>query len=205
MIFKKGKIIFLHPGKTGGTSIEKVLTKKYLNKDFAKLGAKYANYDIMYGFCRTTSIYLHHADLRFYDLKQIEIPADYLKLVSTRCPYHKTLSAYYYNSIDKKIGFKDFIEKELENLISDNDIYAKNHFCSQVKYYNNNFNVIKLENIEEDCKKYNIILDKHHCAKTRARKLYKNYLDVYDSKMIDIINNLYKEDFLTFDYRMIQK
>jgi hypothetical protein len=205
VIFHNHKLVFLHPGKTGGTSIESSLAKKYLNTTLNLLDAKNPNYDLMYGFCKNAKIYLHHADLRFYNLHKIEIPKNYIKLVSIRCPYHKILSAYYYNLIDKHISFKDFVTNRLENLLLKNKDYARNHFCPQVYYYSNNFNIIRLESINEDCLKFDINLGKNFSAKTKASKEYKDYLEAYDSKTINIVNELYKEDFLTFDYRKVNK
>jgi phosphopentomutase len=159
-----------------------------------------ADYSIMYGYCKTNKIYLHHADIRFYINNNILIPDDYTKIVSIRRPYEKILSAYYYNSWDKKISFKEFIVKKLEEIYNRNSVIAKNHFCPQINYYKDGFNIIKLENIKQDCAKLNIqITDRKH-AQTKAFSHYNNYLDAYDQKTKDIVYSIYKEDFLTFNY-----
>lgn len=200
MIFHKDKIIFFHPGKTAGTSIEFVLTKKNLNKDFNQLNAKVADYSIMYGFCPKHKIYLHHADVRFYILNDIPIFDDYMKLTSIRRPYEKVLSAYYYNSWDKRINFNDFVLTKLESLIQKNEKFAINHFCPQIHYVRDGYSVIHLENIYDDCKKFNIELSQRKHAQTKANQIYKDYLQAYSEKMKDKVYNLYKEDFKTFSY-----
>lgn len=200
MIFHSGKIVFFHPGKTGGTSIEVALAKKYLNKEFSQLNARAADYNIMYGFCKKNKIYLHHADVRFYEINNIHIPQDYNCIVSVRRPYEKILSAYYYNSWDKKLNFKNFVSNKLEKLYNQNTKYAINHFCSQIHYLNSNSIIIQLENIYQDCETIDINLPQRKYAQTKANSIYKNYLDAYDTNMKDIVYNLYKEDFQNFSY-----
>jgi hypothetical protein len=200
MIFHKDKIIFFHPGKTGGTSIEVSLTKRNFNKEFSQLQPKVADYSIMYGFCKTHKIYLHHADTRFYLINNIPIHEDYQKITSIRRPYEKVLSAYYYNGWDKKLPFRDFVLNKLTQIFNKNSSYAINHFCPQVHYVREGFEIIQLENILQDCDRLNIELPTRKHAQTRANQVYKNYLAAYDLKMKDKIHKLYKEDFETFSY-----
>jgi hypothetical protein len=203
MIFHNGNIIFFHPGKTGGTSIEVALTKKYLDKDFPPVNPReVADYDLMYGYCRKHKLFLHHADVRFYQIVNKEIPEQYTKIVSVRRPYEKILSAYYYNGYDKKLTFKEFVETKLESLINLNKTFAKNHFCPQTHYYREGFYIVKLENIHNDCLKVDIqISDRQHC-KTKASENYENYMNAYDKQTLQTVNELYKEDFRTFNYEL---
>lgn len=200
MIFHKDKIIFFHPGKTGGTSIEVALTKRNLEKEFGQLNSHNADYNIMYGFCKKHKIFLHHADIRFYTTNNIDIPKDYLKITSIRRPYDKVLSAYFYNGWDKKYTFHDFIVKKIEFLIARNKDFAINHFCPQIHYINQGYELIQLENIAQDCDKLGIEISPKKHAQTKANKIYKDYLSAYDTKTKDIIRSVYKEDFVTFSY-----
>lgn len=70
MRIESEKIILLHPGKTGGTSVEHSLKEKYLSTK--KLNAKQADFDLMFGFSKKDNLYLQHADLRFYKKKDID-------------------------------------------------------------------------------------------------------------------------------------
>lgn len=200
MIFHKDKIIFFHPGKTGGTSIEIALTKRNLNKEFSQLNTRAADYDIMYGYCKNHNIYLHHADVRFYNTNNITIYEDYTKITSIRRPYEKVLSAYYYNGWDKKMSFRDFVLNSLEKQLKRNNKIAINHFCPQVHYVLDGYNIIQLENIQKDCASLGIELSARKHAQTKANQIYKNYLNAYGSKMKDVVYNLYKEDFERFGY-----
>lgn len=191
----------MHPGKTGGTSIEHILTKKLLRKDYMDISPMVTNYDIMYGYCREKKLYLQHADLRFYKLKNIN-HKNYTKYITIRRPYERILSAYYYNSIDKKYDFNTFVLEHLENrlLINDKRGYCVSHFDLQVNFYEDGMNIIKLESINEDCKRYNIeISNRKHC-KTKASDIWNDYLDAYTAKTKDYVYGIYKQDFETFDY-----
>jgi thymidylate kinase len=201
MIFHSGNIVFFHPGKTGGTSIEVALTKKYLDKDFPPVNPReVADYDLMYGYCRKHKLFLHHADVRFYQIVNKEIPKDYTKIVSVRRPYEKVLSAYYYNGHNNKIKFEDFVKNNLTNLVKRNKEFARNHFCPQINYILDDFKVIKLENIKQDCLDLGItITEKKHCE-TRASEDYKNYISAYSEETLEIINKLYAEDFERLNY-----
>jgi hypothetical protein len=201
MIFHKGQIVFFHPGKTGGTSIEFALTREFLNKGFPPVNPKeVADYNIMYGFCKKHKIFLHHADPRFYEICNKKIPQNYTKITSVRRPYEKVLSAYYYNGYDKKFEFEDFVKNKLKQLVELNSKFARNHFCPQINYVLDDFKIVKLENIQQDCANLGIqISEKRHC-KTKAGENYQNYLSAYNNETLEIINDIYSEDFSRLSY-----
>jgi len=202
MIFHEAKTVFLHPGKTGGTSVEHILVSNFLNKNFTDLEASEENLDIMYGYSKQYKIFLHHADLAFYNMLKIDI-TNYRKYLTIRRPYERIVSAYFYNSKDKKFDFETFILKDLEKCYRNNDPYTKNHFGPQTKFYNNDFNVIKLENFKNDCFSYGIhVTDRKHCQ-TKASKILKNHMDIYTEKTKDIVYSIFKEDFKTFSYNKV--
>ena len=37
-------------------------------------------------------------------------------------------------------------------------------------------------------------------SKTKKSKIYNNYMDAYNEEMCDVIYNVYKKDFILFDY-----
>jgi hypothetical protein len=200
MIFHKEKTVFLHPGKTGGTSVEHVLVSNFLNKNFTELKASEENLEIMYGYSKKYNIFLHHADLAFYDMLKIMI-ADYKKYVTIRRPYERIVSAYFYNGKDKKFDFETFILKDLEKCYLNNNPYTKNHFGLQTKFYNSDFNVIKLENFKRDCFSHGIHITDHKHCQTKASKILNNHMDIYTQKTKDIVYSLFKDDFVTFSYK----
>lgn len=200
MIFHNNKIVFLHPGKTGGTSVEHILVSNFLNKEFKDLDSSKEDFHIMYGHSKKYNIFLHHADLYFYDMLKIDI-REYNKYVTIRRPYERIVSAYFYNGKDKKFDFDTFILKDLEKCFLNNYPYTKNHFGTQTKFYSTDFNVIQLENFTNDCFYYGInVTDRKHCQ-TKASKILNNYMDIYTEKTKDIVYSLFKDDFITFSYR----
>ena len=205
MIFEKANIIFFHPGKTGGSSILHELKDLHLPKNFS-LNPKEENFNIMYGWSQKYKIYLQHADLFFYNKIGIDFKK-YNTIVSIRRPYERILSAFYYNNLSEKYIFEDFIKNYLKKIGIEN-FFAKghsiNHFCPQISYFTDkNYqvsNIVKLENFQNDCKKIGLI-GKYHYSKTKCSNIFKDYMDAYDQKTKDIVYNLYKEEFLLFDYK----
>lgn len=202
MIFSDPKIILLHPGKTGGTSLEHTLRDKYLiGTDLGK--ANIENKKIMFGLSKPYNIFLQHADLRFY-INELSYDLNKFTTISTvRRPYERLLSCYYYNGKSKKFTFREFILNNLEKCIEANSKYAINHFCPQIHYvqYNNYIvnHIIKLENFVDDCKSIGIDIN-YNYSKTTGTKKYADYMDAYDEEMKRRVYELYKEDFITLGY-----
>lgn len=201
MKLDKPKIILFHPGKTGGTSLEHALRDKYLPN--TTLNAKVANRDIMFGIDREFNVYLQHADIRLYNILQINLE-EYDTIVTVRRPYERILSSYFYNGHSKTTDFESFVSKSLERrFLSSDRTYAKGHFASQACYYQYNDytvnSVIHLENFKADLKKIGLSTP-YHYAKTRKTKKYKSPLDAYTQKTKDVVYSIYKEDFKLFGY-----
>lgn len=207
MLLENENIIFLHPGKTGGTSVEYSLINKFTNYlRYRPLGqyAKICNYDIMYGWSKKHKIYLQHADIRFYKSLNFRL-SDYTVITSVRRPYERVLSAYYYNGWTNKMDFNDFVQNKLETAVMQNKDKAVNHFCPLHFYIQNGAYVvnylIRLEHIEEDCKSINLNLVKNHHAKTKASDEFQDYMSAYTPKSKGIVYGLYKEDFKLLGYK----
>jgi hypothetical protein len=202
MKLEKPKLVLFHSGKTGGTSIEHTLKDKYCPEK--KLAGKELDYSIMFGFDRQHNIYLQHADLRFYDLFNIEYKT-YKTISTVRRPYERILSCYYYNGHSKKHTFEHFVTSLLEGICERNikARFSMGHFCPQYFYVSSGDysvdHIIHLENFTKECKDAGIKVN-YHYSKTSGTKGYKNYLDAYNQKMKDIVYNLYKEDFKLFGY-----
>lgn len=205
MKIDSAKIILLHPGKTGGTSIEHTLRDMYFPKK--KLIARESDRDLMFGFDKELKIYLQHACLTTY--KRLEIPINEYKTIATiRRPYERILSCYFYNGKSKNFTFEEFVTKDLERCYTVNieKSYAVNHFSPQYYYTNYNISenytvdhIIKLENFKEDCKSAGIDVQ-YHYSRTAGTQKYKNYMDAYNQKTKDIVYSLYKDDFLLLGY-----
>ena len=196
------KIILLHPGKTGGTSIEHTLRDMYLKDQ--KLISKESNIELMFGLDKKYHCYLQHADLRLYD--KLEIPyKEYKTMCTVRRPYERILSCYFYNGKSKNFTFEEFVLKHLETCrnFNINRGYSVSHFSPQHYYthYNDYVvdHIIKLEDFDNCCNAAGITV-KYHYSRTAGTKQYKNYMDAYTQKTKDIVYNLYKEDFDKYGY-----
>jgi hypothetical protein len=194
MKIENEKIIFLHPGKTGGTSIEFALRDCYLPG--YKFNSKVPDYNVMFGYDKLNKIYLQHANVSIYEKFNIEY-RNYNVAVSVRRPYERILSCYFYNGKDKLYNFETFVASKLEK-ISRNKIL--NHFSPQHTYFKNQFHVIKLENFDQDTMSFGIHVRYHH-SKTIGTKKIHNRMSMYNQRTKDIIYNIYKEDFLLFGYK----
>ena len=199
MKIDSAKIILLHPGKTGGTSIEHTLRDIYLPGK--KLIAKEQDRDIMFGLDKQYNCYLQHADLRLYDILTIPYK-DYQTICTVRRPYERILSCYYYNAKNKTDDFRTFITKKLPEMFNSisSQKYSKTHFSPQYTFFKNVDYIVKLENFTDDCKKAGIEV-KYHYSKTIGMKQHDNPMDIYDKEMKDIVYQLYKEDFRLLGYK----
>lgn len=201
MIIESQKIILLHPGKTGGTSVEHTLKDLFLKRK--KLIAKEEDLDMMFGLSKKYNLFLQHADLRFYKNILNTNFNNYKTITTVRNPYDRLVSCYYYNGKDKKFTFEDFILNHLEAHIEANNKkgYGFNHFAPQINFckiddYVVN-HIIRLENFTNDLKEINIDV-KYNYSKTISRK--KGYKDYYNQNTKDIVYQLYKEDFEYLNY-----
>jgi hypothetical protein len=202
MKIDKENIILLHPGKTGGTSIEHTFRVDYLN--ISHLNSRDGNRDIMFGLDPEYRIYLQHADIRFYNLLNIPL-YNYKVYTTVRRPYERILSCYYYNGKSTKYSFDEFVENHLEGNLNNNleKPYAVSHFAPQwlfAKWEDYMVNaVIHQENLNEEALKLGIKVKFHH-SKTTALLDNVDRMSAYTQKTKDIVYNLYKEDFKLFGY-----
>lgn len=211
MKFDTPKILLFHPGKCAGTSIEVPLVKEYLNEEHAKLGpVKIIREDILYGWVPEHRLYLQHCDIE-YLLSHTDIdPTNYTSYCFVRNPYHRLLSAYHYNMIEKNTGmdFTTFI-KDPNGLLKRynlNEHYTINHFGPMNKFTHHKDYTVdhigKVENINEDFNTFfpNLTLPKNKSAKTITSNIYNDYMDAYTEETKEIVYNLYKDDFILYNY-----
>ena len=199
MIIESQKIILLHPGKTGGTSVEHSLKDLFLKTE--KLIANEEDLKIMFGFSQKYKFYLQHADLRFYKNQLNTKLENYKTITTVRNPYDRLVSCYYYNGKSKLFSFEEFITDHLEKHILCNKSYSVNHFSPQIYFCKINDytvnHIIKLENFKKDLEETGINVS-YHYSKTLSRD--KDYQKYYNQKTKDLVYQLYKEDFEYLNY-----
>lgn len=218
MQLDKQKIILLHPGKTGGSSVEAALVKAYLKTDYGTFTRQHKNgdFDLMFGLDTIRNIYLQHGDLRLYEMFDVPVRR-YNVSCTVRRPYERVLSAFYYNGFSKRMDFSEFIQSHLSGEVRRNYYESGNIMLDSKKYYINHFapctlylkrdrysvnNIIKCENLAADVKKHlGLTLPRTKLAQTVANTKYKKHIDAYTQKMKDKVYTIYKEDFKTLGYR----
>ena len=211
-------LIFVHIPKTGGTFIEKQLreiNKELYNNNKALGGHSSINNFISKLKIKNISSYNRFAVVRNpYD--RIISAYNYLKK-------NKSTHRGAWNNLGSPLSISDFICR-IYNLYKKKKlsrIQVKNwHFQQQYKFVVNNLNkknilcnILKYENLKEDFEKfielykikkniYNLLYNKIY-KKIKIKEQY-DILNILSSKHINMINEIYKEDFLLFGYDNIQ-
>ncbi len=179
MLFNKEKILILHPGKCGGTTIEHLFLRALRRTNLAQLlnqpcFKQENNHDLtaeclqqrkemmagyisrVYAINGVYNIYLQHADLAATGRIHGQVQLDGLfKIAFVRNPFPRILSAYYYNMWDRKTDFRTFIIEQLPRRKKMNQDYTRNHFGALHHYTHMNGRLAvdflgKLETLAED-------------------------------------------------------
>lgn len=218
MRIENKKLIFLHPAKTGGTSVERALARNFL-KDY-KFDWKSSDREHLFGMDKflfrqqkidpsieyKSAVYLQHIDLKGLSLLEIDYRG-YFTCTSVRNPYTRLCSCFFYNGKDRQFkSFEDFVLNGLEKHIevSLKNKSAINHFAPQHMYCEDTHgymvnNVVRQENLNKEVKKLWGIDVTDRIAETSKGR--GNYMDMYSAKTKDIVYQLYKEDFRLLGYK----
>jgi chondroitin 4-sulfotransferase 11 len=207
IICDKEKFIFIHIPKNSGSSMTESLQKTYEDTKLLM-------------FCEREGINIGIDKMHlYYEVIDQFIPKNildkYVKFCIVRNPYDKLYSAW--NFIKERHGYNevnDFVKYKLdENFIYGKEIIpgdARVHYRPQFTFVydenNNKFSdfIIRYENLNEDIsklnKKYNLNISLYDNGNTQ-----KNYINFFNVESIKKINNLYKKDFILFNYDRISE
>lgn len=208
-IIDKYKTIFIHIPKTAGTSIERTLIDYSLNYkgDLKNWYGKVQGYE------------LDHSTLKFMKQHCRYYNESYLKFCVVRNPYERLVSEYHYckryfsRFIKHTNTFREFVLflRDHFQYVLDNEEkrhFQISHYLPQHKFTHINGEcamdfVIKYETLSQDwtqlCQKLNINIDLLKVDQNSSKHTY-NYLDYYDDELKNIVYDLYKEDFIIFQY-----
>jgi hypothetical protein len=168
--------IFIHIPKNGGTYIRDII-KNDKNNIIVKV-----YWDVRSNFDLAHIPYVKKDEF-------IEKNIEYNYFTYSRDPYYRIISAYFYIYRRKKINdFKNFVKNVLTkynfSMNFDSNIihfYPQHLFvCNENLDVQKNITIYKLPNP----KKYNLV-------------------EYFDNQCIEIINNIYYKDFISFGYEMI--
>ncbi len=212
------KAIFIHINKTGGSYIAGTLEKYY---GFETFYLKRPDHD---AFCfnkkknpkqkyyenRVHGVMNYYRSSPFLNHKMKMTPEkwdSYFKFCFVRNPYDRTISGW--NHLGKKYPFKQYVH--MKNMVS--DIEYIHAFMPQYRHVINFKNELdinfvgRFENLENDF----IYILFHlgyefpiHDPVVRVNvKKHKKYMEYYDQRTLDKVNELMKEDFERFQYKMV--
>lgn len=197
---KKQPLLFLHIPKTGGTTIEAWLESVYKSAPqfLCKTPAKDTE---------LTPQHFGYETLNALLGKNIELPL--LKFAIVRNPYDKLESEFFYRAQMRAINLGLKPEKMFSAWVCDVLQRAKacpalydNHLRAQVYYYYEDVCVYKfeegLENIVNDLA---IKLDVPAPKALDSKKVGKKKPVVWSNKALALVNQLYHEDFIQFEYQ----
>lgn len=228
MVLTKEKIIFIHIPKTGGISVEEYLLSYYgykrnafiLNHGFGTYLDKFNNKQTIYPQMHYPLLRVNHELIK----NGVEIDDNWKIFSIVRNPYNKFLSELFYNE-SKTDGFRynyftlpenqrgHYLNRTIDFFLNNDvyDNYHSNHTLPQYRFFENidlNYQIFKLEDGLE-----NALIQLGYPAQNQV----KHYLDsfkyigvarpsyqkVYTKYLIEIINDLYYQDFQEFNYKML--
>jgi hypothetical protein len=170
--------VFIHIPKNGGKYIRYKITNNKDNNIIKKFWDIKAGLDLAHIPYMKKNIYL-------------ENDINYNYFTYTRCPYDRIISGFFYKNNNKGINdFKHFVKNTLTSYDFNREFdYRIIHYypqylfvCDENLDIPKNIKIDKLESVENP-KKYNLTT-------------------YFDDECIHIINNIYKKDFLFFNYQM---
>ena len=198
----KHKAIFVHIPKTAGTSIERAMDIKALDKEAYRHRDEFMIDGVKYALQHYTAEMLMQED------KVSPYWDSYFKFAFVRHPYTRVLSEYFWVKGKKNQGlefdrhdFKDHLKSYYANLNTD-------HKLSQTQYLYSSSGtllvnrVFKFEQIKTSFRvlsnRLKLKSELEHAQKSSNSTSYTSKLDSVDK---DFIYKLYKKDFENFNYK----
>ena len=197
MISHKLKFIFIHIPKTSGNSLSLFL-KRFIDNDVIRTSNSLSNplgekQGIIIN-CEKTKKSIKHNNITFYKNTYGEKINDYFKFTIVRNPYDRMLSYYFYS---KGKNNQKFNRNEFINFI-------KNNNCLQHKYIDNTVHIIHFENLINELKNIEcfkeIVNFNNYPTLNASSNSKRNYNEIYDKELKDLVFNKYKKDFELFGY-----
>lgn len=193
MISHKLKFIFIHIPKTSGNSLS-LLLKNFIDNVVIQRASKMGEKQGIDILCEKTKKDIKHKNITYYKNTYGEKINDYFKFAIVRNPYDRMLSFYFWA---KGRNNQTFNRNEFIKFIKRNNSF-------QHKYIDNTFYIIHFENLIDELKNiecFKEIIDFNNYPTLNASSnSRKNYNEILDKNLKDLIYKKYKKDFELFGY-----
>ena len=196
MIDQFRKLIYLHPSKTGGTSIEKAFLRDLVGKE-TEVG-KAAPLLFLYSGSSN-----QHWPLQKL-INTLPFTKDWRKIASVRHPYTRVISEFRYQLAGKrkrsrccKSKHKCYADKDINLAIRSKKIWENSfayHNEPQYKYVSEDVELIRFENLEDDFKRLTGLSDLPHEQKGA------DFRPELSEESKEIIYKRYRKDFDVLGY-----
>ena len=194
MISHKLRFIFIHIPKTSGNSLS-IFLEDIVNNEVILRSSNMGEKQGISILCEKTRKDIKHCDITYYKKTYGEKINDYFKFTIVRNPYDRMLSFYFWS---KGKNNQKFNRNEFINFIKKNNSF-------QHKYIDNTFHIIHFENLINELKNiewFKEIVDFNNYPTLNASSNSKrNYNEIYDKELKDLVFNKYKKDFELFGYK----
>jgi len=201
-ISHKHKAIFVHIPKTAGTSIERAMGIKELDRESYRHRDEFVIDGVKYALQHYTAEMLMQEEAIRPHWKP------YYKFAFVRHPYTRVLSEYFWVKGKKNQGlefdrqdFKDYLKSYYVNLNTD-------HKLSQTQYLYSSSGILLVDRVfkfEQIKASFNVLSNRlklksklEHAQKSSNSASYTSKLDGDDK---DFIYELYRDDFENFNYK----
>jgi hypothetical protein len=205
----ESNILFIHIPKTGGSSVEVYLSRKYniplnMNSLFC---LKKVKYNFIFEHDKIAPQHQTYNTLYKYR-KEFNINFnDNLKIFTiVRNPYDRIISDLFFLILIKRNSTKEEVYKIINKYIYDEPHIHDNHNIPQYKYITDsndklidNIIILKTESLNNDIDKLGYNNFNLNLLKNNYKIEYNNYLN---NDSINLINKFYEKDFKLFNYKM---
>ena len=216
MILFKKKIIFVHPPKTGGTTIDHLLYKYEFEKNLDDINSNHHTENLIGGFINKYYNIYHLTDglqhLSINKIKEIypEQANLFFKIGTIRNPYSRAVSMYNelitinsvmrdFYIINKRFSFTKFL-----NILKKGKNINTHHLPLVYFFKKKDLDLIlEVENFKEDIIKLKSLfnINDDNLINPYKSTTNSNYLNYYkDEKNIDLVNKIFKDDLDEFNY-----
>ncbi len=194
MISHKLKFIFIHIPKTSGNSLSLFL-KDFIDNKVIHRSSNMGRKQGISIISEKTNKDIKHMDITYYKNTYGEKINDYFKFTIVRNPYDRMLSFYFWSKgkNNQKFNRNEFIK------------FIRNNKSFQHKYIDNTFHIIRFENLINELKNIECLKEivnfNNYPTLNASSNSKRNYNEIYDKELKDLVFNKYKKDFELFGYK----